>query len=86
MGFNDTTLSYDVSLAWSDSSIEQNYSTMVRDRTENALNGLGGPNCTPNGTPNFPVDATPFGWHSLAYGQQYFLGTCSTQERAPLWH
>ncbi len=61
MGFNDTALSYDVSLAWSDSSIEQNYATMIRDRTENALNGLGGPNCTPNGTPNFPVDATPFG-------------------------
>jgi len=61
MGFNDTALSYDVSLAWSDSSIEQNYATMIRDRTENALNGLGGPNCTPNGTPNFPVDFTPFG-------------------------
>ena len=29
MGFNDTSLSYDVSVAWSDSSIEQNYATLI---------------------------------------------------------
>lgn len=59
MGYNDTALSYDVSLAWSDSSIEQNYATLIRDRTEMALYGLGGPNCTPNGTPNFHFEAIP---------------------------
>ena len=59
MGFNDTALSYDVSLAWSDSSIEQNYATLIRDRTEMALYGLGGPNCTPNGTPNLHFEAIP---------------------------
>ena len=59
MGFNDTSLSYDVSVSWSDSSIEQDYRTMIRDRTELALYGLGGPNCTPNGTPNFHFEAIP---------------------------
>jgi len=84
MGFNDTSLSYDVSLAWSDSSIEQNYSTMVRDRTENALNGLGGPNCTPNGTPNFPVDATPFGAFSGLWATVFPGYVLNTRESASL--
>jgi len=59
MGFNDTPLSYDVSFAWSDSSIEQDYATLMRDRTEMALYGLGGPNCTPDGTPNLHFEAIP---------------------------
>ena len=84
MGFNDTSLSYDVSLAWSDSSIEQNYSTMVRDRTENALNGLGGPNCTPNGTPNFPVDATPFGAFAGLWATVFPGYVLNTRESASL--
>ncbi len=55
IGFNDSPISYDVSLSWSDSSIEQETATLIRDRTELAINGLGGPNCTPNGveTVNF---------------------------------
>jgi outer membrane receptor protein involved in Fe transport len=84
MGFNDTALSYDVSLAWSDSSIEQNYATMIRDRTENALNGLGGPNCTPNGTPNFPVDATPFGALSGLWATVFPGYVLNTRESASL--
>jgi iron complex outermembrane receptor protein len=84
MGFNDTALSYDVSLAWSDSSIEQNYATMIRDRTENALNGLGGPNCTPNGTPNFPVDATPFGAFSGLWATVFPGYVLNTRESASL--
>jgi iron complex outermembrane recepter protein len=50
---NNRPYSYDVSYAWSGSSIEQSYLTLNRERTELALQGLGGPNCTPNGVPNF---------------------------------
>ena len=49
----DRPISYDVSYSWSYSSIEQQYETLIRDRTELALAGLGGPDCTPNGTRNF---------------------------------
>jgi iron complex outermembrane recepter protein len=45
-------LNYDVSASWSSSSIEQDYTTLMRDRTEMALIGLGGENCTPNGRPD----------------------------------
>lgn len=49
----ERTLDFDVSYSYSESSIQQQYETLIRDRTEMALVGLGGPNCTPNGTPNF---------------------------------
>jgi len=52
-------LEYDLSFSWSDSSIEQEVSTMVRDRTELALNGLGGPGCTPNGRSDINFMAIP---------------------------
>jgi iron complex outermembrane recepter protein len=44
---------YDVSYSWSSSSVEQDVLTLNRENTELALQGLGGPNCTPNGTPDF---------------------------------
>jgi len=44
---------YDVSYSWSGNSFESEYRTYMRDRAELAANGLGGPNCTPNGSPNF---------------------------------
>ncbi len=50
---------YDLSVAWSESSIEQEVSTLIRDRTELALNGLGGPNCTPNGNSEVNFMAIP---------------------------
>lgn len=56
---NDRVLNYDVSASWSSSSIEQDYRTLIRDRTERALVGLGGANCTPNGTPNLNYEAIP---------------------------
>ena len=84
MGFNDTALSYDVSLAWSDSSIKQNYATLIRDRTEMALYGLGGPNCTPNGTPNLHFEAIPsFGGLSALF-DTVFPGYVLNTRRAPL--
>ena len=49
----DRPLSYDVSYSRSWSSIEQQYETLIRDRTERAIVGLGGPNCSPNGTESF---------------------------------
>ena len=55
----DRDLEYDVSVSWSESSIEQEVSTMLRDRTELALNGLGGPNCTPNGNSELNFMAVP---------------------------
>ncbi len=44
---------YDVSYSWSESSFELEYRTFQRDRAELAANGLGGPNCTPNGVDDF---------------------------------
>ena len=43
-------MTYDVTYSLSQSSIEQEYETLIRDRTELALYGLGGENCTPNGS------------------------------------
>ena len=54
-----TNVQYDLSVAWSDSSIEQEVSTLIRDRTELAINGLGGPNCTPNGNSETNFMAIP---------------------------
>ncbi len=44
---------YDVSYSWSGTSFELEYKTFIRDRAELAANGLGGPNCTPNGVSDF---------------------------------
>ena len=55
----DRPWSYDVSLAWSQSSNEQTYQTFNRSRTELAANGLGGPNCTPNGVADFDWQHQP---------------------------
>ncbi len=44
---------YDVSYSFSQSSLEAQYRTFNRERAEMAVNGLGGPNCTPNGVPDF---------------------------------
>lgn len=50
---NDRRFNYDVSYAWSGTSFEVDYQTFQRDRAELALNGLGGPDCTPNGVADF---------------------------------
>lgn len=44
---------YDVGFSWSGTSFELEYQTFQRDRAELAANGLGGPNCTPNGRADF---------------------------------
>ncbi|MDP3515893.1 MAG: TonB-dependent receptor [Pseudohongiella sp.] len=60
---NDRRFNYDVSYSWSGTSFEQEYQTFQRDRAELAANGLGGPNCKPNGssTFNFRDAPGPFG-------------------------
>lgn len=60
---DDRRFNYDVSYSWSGTSFEQEYQTFQRDRAELAVNGLGGPNCTPNGVSdfNFRDEPGPFG-------------------------
>ncbi|PCH63063.1 MAG: hypothetical protein COC19_01750 [SAR86 cluster bacterium] len=55
----DRAFNYDVSYSWSGSSLEQTYKTFDRDRAELAANGLGGPNCTPNGVTDFDFAGQP---------------------------
>jgi iron complex outermembrane receptor protein len=60
---DDRRFNYDVSYSWSGTSFEQEYQTFQRDRAELAVNGLGGPSCTPNGIRNFNFrdEPGPFG-------------------------
>ncbi|MDP6413554.1 MAG: TonB-dependent receptor [Gammaproteobacteria bacterium] len=55
----DRPWNYDVGISWSQSSNEQTYQTFHRTRTELAANGLGGPNCTPNGVADFDWQHQP---------------------------
>lgn len=57
--FGDRTLNYDVSYSFSQSSLEASYLSYARDRAEMAANGLGGPNCVPNGSGTFDFTAVP---------------------------
>ncbi len=49
----DRPWNYDVSVSWSATSNEQSYTVHNRRNSELAANGLGGPNCTPNGVEDF---------------------------------
>lgn len=51
--FTDRPWNYDVSVSWSATSNEQEYTVHNRRNSELAANGLGGPNCTPNGVEDF---------------------------------
>lgn len=53
IAMNNRRFNYDVSYSWSGTSFELEYKTFQRDRAHLAANGLGGPNCTPNGVPDF---------------------------------
>ena len=80
----DRAYNYDVSYSFSQSSLEARYKTFARDRAELAANGLGGPNCTPNGVPDFDFvnqpgpfgGAVPQAWDFYAPGliQTFFPG------------
>ncbi|MEX0901411.1 MAG: TonB-dependent receptor [Pseudohongiellaceae bacterium] len=82
---NERDWNYDVSYTWSATSTEQSYQTFNRERTSLAANGLGGPNCTPNGVTDFNFrDATnvpaipqvPSAWDFVysPYTQLFFPG------------
>ncbi|HDZ09230.1 TonB-dependent receptor [Pseudohongiella sp.] len=79
IAFNNRRFNYDVSYSWSGTSFELEYKTFQRDRAHLAANGLGGPNCTPNGVPDFDFlsarghisPAIPTGWD--------FVGASMTQ-------
>ena len=55
----DRAINYDVSYSWSGTSLEQQYRTFNREHSELAALGLGGPNCTPNGVPDFDFAGQP---------------------------
>ncbi|OGT70622.1 MAG: hypothetical protein A3H44_07010 [Gammaproteobacteria bacterium RIFCSPLOWO2_02_FULL_57_10] len=59
LDIGDNTYNFDISYSWSGSSMEQTYKTFNRQRSEMAANGLGGPNCTPNGRPDFNFGFQP---------------------------
>lgn len=84
--FSDRPWNYDVSVSWSATSNEQAYTVHNRRNTELAANGLGGPNCTPNGVENFDFAGTdlfpgasqlgvPSAWDFFGgYTQTFFPG------------
>ncbi len=57
--YSDRPWNYDVSVSWSAVSNEQEYAVHNRTNTELAANGLGGPNCTPNGVSDFDFAGQP---------------------------
>jgi iron complex outermembrane receptor protein len=85
---NNRRFNYDVSYAWSGTSFELEYQTFQRDRAELAANGLGGPNCTPNGVKDFNFvaarghisPALPTFWDFLSgtFTQTFFPGFVHT--------
>ena len=77
----DRAINYDIGYSWSESSMEENYRTFNRERTELAALGLGGENCSPNGRSDFDFAGAPgaFGflpnlWASdaAAFSQTFF--------------
>lgn len=68
--FMDRQMRYDVSYSWSRSDVYRLDRSFQRDRMELAANGLGGPNCTPNGISNFNLDSQRY-WQLL--GSTVFL-------------
>lgn len=75
----DRVFNFDVSYSISQSSVESEANALIRDRTELALNGLGGANCVPNGSPNVNFLAVPgFGALDFAFAEvfpNYVLNT-----------
>ena len=77
----DRPLRYDVGYSFSETSMEENYRTFNREKTELASLGLGGESCTPNGVSDFDYAGAPgaFGvypnlWNSdaAAFNQTFF--------------
>lgn len=95
--YQDRPWNYDVSVSWSSTSNEQSMVTFNRQNSELAANGLGGPNCTPNGREDFDYagaglfpGAAQFGipspWDFFGgYNQTFFPGyVLTTRESTSL--
>tara|TARA_B110000858_G_scaffold175732_1_gene209340 strand:- start:21987 stop:24506 length:2520 start_codon:yes stop_codon:yes gene_type:complete len=89
--FKDRPWNYDVSVSWSATSNEQSYAAHNRQNSELAANGLGGPNCTPNGVEDFDYSSAeafpgatgifgaPSAWSLFnGYNQTFFPGFVAT--------
>ncbi len=57
---NDKLFDFDVSYSRSHNERLRLDRTIVRDRAELAINGLGGPNCVPNGISDYNLDNDPY--------------------------
>ncbi len=68
--FMDRELEYDVSYSWGRSDVLREDAVQIRSRAELAMNGLGGPNCVPNGIPDLNLDRIPY-WQT--FGPTVFL-------------
>ncbi len=79
----DRVLNYDVSYSWSGSSLEQSYRTFHRERAQLAANGLGGPNCTPNGVSDFDFIGQPGPLNGALPTAWKYYGTSLTQTFFP---
>lgn len=95
--YRDRPWNYDVSVSWSATSNEESYVTFNRQNTELAANGLGGPNCTPNGRTDFDYAGAgvfpgaaalgvPSAWDFFGgYNQTFFPGyVLTTRESTSL--
>ena len=90
----DRELNYDIGYSFSESSMEENYRTFNRDRTELAAFGLGGENCTPNGQSDYDYAGQliyggylPNLWNTdlAAFNQTFFPGfVFTTRENTAL--
>jgi outer membrane receptor protein involved in Fe transport len=81
----DKVYDFDVSYSGSQSSVESEANTLIRDRTELALYGLGGENCVPNGTTDLNFGAAGFGFLGFAFNEvfpNYVLNTRDTFSQA----
>ncbi len=86
--FANRDFNYDVSFAHSTNDFVFNRRTVQRQRMELAVNGLGGPNCTPNGRDDYNFSTDPI-WRGLVgvsafqeFFPGYFLNTRETVSQA----
>jgi len=85
--FANRTLDYDIGLSWSENSLEATGLHFNRERTELAANGLGGPNCVPNGVDDFDFQTLRYAWGGWnAYDYLGFVTTGSSAENVNNLH
>jgi len=63
--FADRTFDYDIGVSYSENSLEASGVHFNRERSELAANGLGGPNCVPNGVDDLDFQSIRYAWGFL---------------------